>query len=70
MTFELITPGMILVTKQLKRVFGEDNKTTETYAFYPRHYHGSLLKKLQVYGGKSKRWYWTYSFGRNILLAL
>ena len=39
MTFELITPGMILVTKQLKRVFGEDNKTTETYAFQPRHYH-------------------------------
>ena len=32
---ELIIPGMILVTKQLKRVFGEDNKTTETYALQP-----------------------------------
>lgn len=61
---------MILVTKQLKRVFGEDNKTTETYALQHRHYHESFLKKLQVYGGKSERRHWTHCVSRDIFLAI
>lgn len=62
---------MVFVTRSLKRVFGEDNKTTETYT--PTHFirsYPSLLTHFQIHGRKPQRRHRPHRLSSHLLLAL